>query len=62
VVFVARARAESAALLRRVGRRDLADELERDFPEQIEEEDLIHFAEQHGLTRESLADRMGGSP
>lgn len=55
-------RDEAASVLRRVGRAELVDELERDYPEQLDEKDLFRFAEKHGLSRESLAERMGGSP
>jgi hypothetical protein len=62
VTVVAIPRDEAASVLRRVGRAELVDELERDYPEQLDEQDLFRFAEKHGLSRESLAERMGGSP
>jgi hypothetical protein len=62
VAVVAIPRDEAASVLRRVGRAELVDELERDYPEQLDEQDLFRFAEKHGLSRESLAERMGGSP
>ena len=41
---------------------ELARELEKEFPEQIDEQELDRFAEKHGVTRGLLTDRMGGSP
>jgi hypothetical protein len=40
VTVVVKPRDEAVSALRRVGRRDLADELVRDYPEQIDEQDL----------------------
>ena len=56
------ARQEAAAVLRRVGLADLAAELEKKFPEEIDKDELNRFADEHGVTRELLTDRMGGSP
>jgi hypothetical protein len=48
--------------LRRLGFPQEADEALRDLPDDIDREQLLEFADQHGLDRGMLTDRMGGSP
>ena len=48
-------------LLRRLGYTKAADDAAR-LPDQISEEQLAEFGNQHGLSRDQIIDRMGGSP
>ncbi len=50
------------AVLRRTGMADVADELLRTLPETADAKDVERFCAAHGLTRQSLVERMGGSP
>jgi hypothetical protein len=49
-------------VLRRTGMADVADELLRTLPETADAKDVERFCAAHGLTRQSLVERMGGSP
>jgi hypothetical protein len=49
-------------LLRRLGFPDIADEAERDLPDPVELRQVQEFGERHGITRDELINRMGGSP
>ncbi len=49
-------------VLRRTGLAQLADEAERTLPDPVGREELERFAVTHGLSPESLTERMGGSP
>jgi hypothetical protein len=48
--------------LRRLGYRQVADEALRVLPDRIDEEQLFKFGDEHGISRDELIDRMGGSP
>ena len=48
--------------LRRLGYQEAADEALRVLPDEIEHKKVREFGDQHGISREELADRMGGSP
>jgi len=48
--------------LRRLGYGDIADEAERVLPSEVPEEQLVKFADKHGISRGELISRMGGSP
>jgi hypothetical protein len=48
--------------LRRLGFSQEADEALRVLPEEIDREQLLEFADRHGMDRGTLTDRMGGSP
>jgi hypothetical protein len=48
--------------LRRLGFPQEADAALRDLPDDINREQLQEFADQHGMDRGMLTDRMGGSP
>lgn len=48
--------------LRRLGFPQEADEALRLLPTEIDSEQLLKFADQHGIDRGMLTDRMGGSP
>jgi hypothetical protein len=50
------------SVLRRAGLSEVADEAMRTLPDPVEPEDLARFGAEHGLSPESLRDRMGGSP
>ena len=49
-------------ILRRTGLPQLADEAQRTLPDPVDRKELEHFAATHGLSVESLTERMGGSP
>ena len=57
-----RTREQVASVLRRNGLVDLANEVERELPERIEDDDLRRFMDGHGVTPDWLADRKGGNP
>ena len=48
--------------LRRIGYPQEADEALRDLPEQIDLQQLEEFGDRHGISRDELVSRMGGSP
>jgi hypothetical protein len=48
--------------LRRMGYPDVADEAERDLPDPVEFSHAQEFGERHGISRDELISRMGGSP
>jgi hypothetical protein len=54
-------RDETAKMLRRVGMKDAAAAIAA-LPEQRDDTAIEKFWIEYGLTPESLADRMGGSP
>lgn len=48
--------------LRGLGYPDVADEAERDLPDPVELRRAQEFGERHGISRDELINRMGGSP
>ena len=48
--------------LRRLGYQQAADDALRVLPDQIDLEQLREFGDRHGISRDTLIDRMGGSP
>ncbi len=48
--------------LRRLGYAQQADEALRVLPDPVDEEQVKQFGDQHGISRDELIDRMGGSP
>ena len=48
--------------LRRLGYTQEADDAVRTLPNQVSEEELRTFSNQHGMSRDELISRMGGSP
>ena len=48
--------------LRRFGYQQLADEALRDLPDPVDLDELQAWCLRHGLTRDDLISRMGGSP
>jgi hypothetical protein len=62
VVSVAYSRQWLVDTLRRLGFPQEADEALQVLPDEIDREQLLEFADRHGLNRSTLIDRMGGSP
>jgi hypothetical protein len=48
--------------LRRIGYTQEADDAAKTLPAEIGEEELMAFSDRHGLSRDELMSRMGGSP
>jgi hypothetical protein len=55
-------RREIVTLMRRTGYTELADEAERVLPDPIDSDQLVAFAQAHGLNRDDFINEMGGSP
>jgi hypothetical protein len=55
-------RREIVAILRRTGYTELADEAERVLPDPIDIDQLMAFAQSHGVDRDTFISEMGGSP
>jgi hypothetical protein len=51
-----------ADMLRRMGYQQVADDALQDLPEEIDLEQLRAFGDRHGISRDELESRMGGSP
>jgi len=49
-------------LLRRAGHPEVAEEADRSLPDPVELEIAAEFGMRHGITRDELISRMGGSP
>jgi hypothetical protein len=49
-------------MLRRAGLADVAAAAQKSLPDPVDSKALNHFCATHGLSKESLMDRMGGSP
>jgi hypothetical protein len=47
--------------LRRLGMTEAADDAEQVLPEQVSSEELLEFGDKHGISRDELMSRMGGS-
>jgi hypothetical protein len=50
------------SVLRRTGLTEVADEAERTLPDPVDSATMERFCTAHGLTKDALMDRMGGSP
>lgn len=48
--------------LRHVGLTQAAEDAERELPEQVSLEEIQKFADRHGISRDEIISRMGGSP
>lgn len=48
--------------LRHLGFTEAADEALRVLPEEIDRKQLLEFGNRHGISKDTLVDRMGGSP
>jgi hypothetical protein len=55
-------RQEIVRTLRRAGLADIAAAAEKSLPDPVNSKALEQFSARYGLTRQSLIDRMGGSP
>jgi hypothetical protein len=51
-----------ADTLRRFGYPQEADEALRVLPEEVDRQQLEEFGDRHGISRDELVSRMGGSP
>lgn len=49
-------------MLRRAGLADVADAAQKSLPDPVDSKILDHFCARYGLSKDSLVDRMGGSP
>jgi hypothetical protein len=49
-------------VLHTLQRPDLADEASRDLPDPVDIDRLVAWMIQHGLSRDEMVSRMGGSP
>jgi hypothetical protein len=50
------------SVLRRTGLAEVADEAERTLPDPVDSATAEQFCAAHGLTKDVLMSRMGGSP
>jgi hypothetical protein len=48
--------------LRRLGYTQEADDAARTLPDHVSAEELFAFGDRHGMSRDELMSRMGGSP
>jgi hypothetical protein len=48
--------------LRRLGYPQAAEDAARELPDQVSQEEMQKFADRHGLSRDEVVSRMGGSP
>jgi len=62
VAEVQYSRHEIVAILQRTGYTELADEAERVLPDPIDLDQLLAFAQSHGVDRDTFINEMGGSP
>ena len=53
---------EVVDMLHRCGYPQLADEASRDLPDPVDLDELREWNSRHGLTRDEMISRMGGSP
>jgi hypothetical protein len=51
-----------ADTLRALGFQEEADEALQVLPEEVDRKQLDEFADRHGISRDELVSRMGGSP
>jgi hypothetical protein len=49
-------------MLHRAGLSDVAAAAQKSLPDPVDSRDLDHFCAVYGLSKQSLIDRMGGSP
>jgi hypothetical protein len=53
---------EIIRVLRNAGLEHVAEEAERTLPDEVDIERAVEFGVRHGITRDELISRMGGSP
>ncbi len=56
------ARQQVIDALHRMGLQQEADKALRELPDPVDSEQVAQFCERHGLSRDELISRMGGSP
>jgi hypothetical protein len=49
-------------MLRHMGYTQAADDALRDMPDELDLKQLQEFADRHGISRDEVISRMGGSP
>jgi len=49
-------------LMRRLDYPEVADIAERELPDPVDMDEVMAFGDKHGVTRDDLISRMGGSP
>ncbi len=49
-------------MLRRLGYAQAADEAARVLPDQVSMDEVLKFADRHGISRDEVNSLMGGSP
>jgi hypothetical protein len=62
VVLVLIPKVELVRVLRNAGLEEVAEEAERSLPEMVDLDRAAEFGLRHGITRDELVNRMGGSP
>jgi hypothetical protein len=62
VIAVQYTRQEVVRMLSRAGFREAADEALRDLPDPVDLHHVRDWGRQHGITKDVLINRMGGSP
>jgi hypothetical protein len=62
VIHMAYNRQWVADNLRRLGYQQEADEALRELPDEVDRRELEAWTDQHGISRDELISRMGGSP
>jgi hypothetical protein len=48
--------------LQRLGYAEQAEEAARTLPDQVSAEEVMKWGDEHGISRDEVIDRMGGSP
>jgi hypothetical protein len=49
-------------VLRQLGYQEAADDAARELPDQVSRKEMEEFGDRHGIGRDELVNRMGGSP
>lgn len=62
MVTVQYTKRELVRMLRKAGFGEVADEAMRDLPDLVEVDHVQQWGRRHGITRDVLISRMGGSP
>jgi hypothetical protein len=50
------------SMLRKTGFTEVAEDAARELPESVDLEQVEHFCDKHGITRDMIVSMMGGSP
>jgi hypothetical protein len=62
VVLVLVPKKELVRVLRNAGLEEVAEEADRSLPDMVDLDRAAEFGLRHGITRDELMSRMGGSP